>query len=944
MQLLTATSELLVLMGSLLSKRIRKRRSLSCSRAITAALFLAASLSSLAGNAAGVVLGPSHVLLPGVQQGELLLGELGCVYCHSAPEAIRARLTSRSAPVLGSDGLKLTPQFIRAYLLDPSKELPGTTMPDMPAGLSDQQRTAAVDALVHYLVSACPGDSETNSTGNLPEITRGRDLFHTIGCVACHAPEIPKGDADAESVSRLRDESVPLPNLAKKITLAELTKFLLNPLQYRHSGRMPSLNLSAREAHALAVYLLRDQAPSSQNVPGLFYQYFEAPRIQQISQLDDLLPLDEGSTSRVDLSPKHRATQFGFRFLGLLHAPEAGEYSFFLTSDDGSRLYLDGKLVVDNDGDHGPREVPGKVVLQAGDHTLMVLYFNDGGGSDLSLDWQRPGSPRESIPTNVLSHSERKLEPLDNESFVVDAAKASQGKKFFSSLGCVSCHGQGLPGIDAVPRAKPLLELNPNEGCLADKPSKNAARYSLNQEQLKSLRDTLKNKQAFSQPLDSKSQASYTFTRLNCVACHSRDGLGGPSAMRSPYFSSVGEVELGDEGRVPPILTGVGNKLRPEWLQEVLCNNASVRPYMATRMPQFGRGNITSLIGVLAQADGPLLEEPPAQSADTKYGRKLVGSTGLSCVSCHTFAGQKSLGIPAMDLTLMHKRLRADWFTRYLLDPVSLRPGTRMPTFWPERKSTRADILGGDTLRQIKAIWAFLESPMALGLPDGLVQGKIELVADKEAIIYRNFITGSPRSIGVGYPEKANLDWDANEMRLVSIWQGGFIDAAQHREGRGNGFVNPLGNNLVKFPSGPPLAILENLDQKWPNTAANISDYHMKGYVLDNLRRPAFHYTFLGVQVEDLPLPKNADPDAVFIRTLTFNGPKPKGNLWFRAWAGSRVEVRPDGSWVVDGTVKMKFETSSGAPRVRQSESRSELLVPVNLKGGEAKIIQEIIW
>ena len=66
-----------------------------------------------------------------------------------------------------------------------------------------------------------------------------------------------------------------------------------------------------------------------------------------------------------------------------------------------------------------------------------------------------------------------------------------------------------------------------------------------------------------------------------------------------------------------------------------------------------------------------------------------------------------------------------------------------------------------------------------------MVQGRIELVATNEAIIYRNFIEGAgTRAIGVGYPEKANLAFDANELRLARIWQGSFIDASRHRTGR----------------------------------------------------------------------------------------------------------------------------------------------------------------
>src|SRR5205814_9236950 len=145
-----------------------------------------------------------------------------------------------------------------------------------------------------------------------------------------------------------------------------------------------------------------------------------------------------------------------------------------------------------------------------------------------------------------------------------------------------------------------------------------------------------------------------------------------------------------------------------------LANKGTARPYMATRMPQFGAANVGKLVEAFEKADSSPLTlalSPGAgegNSLDAKYGRNLVGTGGFACISCHTFASYKSLGIPAMDLTLMTKRLKKDWFHRYVLDPQALRPGTRMPSFFPEGKSTRQDILSGNTERQINAIWAYL--------------------------------------------------------------------------------------------------------------------------------------------------------------------------------------------------------------------------------------------
>jgi hypothetical protein len=75
-----------------------------------------------------------------------------------------------------------------------------------------------------------------------------------------------------------------------------------------------------------------------------------------------------------------------------------------------------------------------------------------------------------------------------------------------------------------------------------------------------------------------------------------------------------------------------------------------------------------------------------------------------------------------MDMTVMARRLKPDWFRRYLPDPAGLRPGTRMPSFWPEGKAAIQNVLGGDTGRQIAAIWAFLSKGNAAETPPGLGQ------------------------------------------------------------------------------------------------------------------------------------------------------------------------------------------------------------------------------
>ena len=102
--------------------------------------------------------------------------------------------------------------------------------------------------------------------------------------------------------------------------------------------------------------------------------------------------------------PKGRSRDtFALRFRGLIHVPRSGQYTFFTNSDDGSMLYIDDKEVVNNDGSHAMREKSGRVELTAGAHSIVVNYFDSGGGDGLVVSWQGPGIKKQPIPGDRLS-------------------------------------------------------------------------------------------------------------------------------------------------------------------------------------------------------------------------------------------------------------------------------------------------------------------------------------------------------------------------------------------------------------------------------------------------------------------------------------------------------------------------------------------------------------
>ena len=105
----------------------------------------------------------------------------------------------------------------------------------------------------------------------------------------------------------------------------------------------------------------------------------------------------------LNLLRRAAADHFALRFTGRLNVPRSGDYQFYLTSDDGSRLYINDKEIINNDGTHSPREKEGQLNLTAGHHSIMVTYFEAGGGETLALDWTGPQLKRSPIDSAFLS-------------------------------------------------------------------------------------------------------------------------------------------------------------------------------------------------------------------------------------------------------------------------------------------------------------------------------------------------------------------------------------------------------------------------------------------------------------------------------------------------------------------------------------------------------------
>ena len=280
-------------------------------------------------------------------------------------------------------------------------------------------------------------------------------------------------------------------------------------------------------------------------------------------------------------------------------------------------------------------------------------------------------------------------------------------------------------------------------------------------------------------------------------------------------------MDLGDEGRIPPRLTGIGAKLKPEALDSVLREGRLHvrRNFMEARMPRFG-GDLLDLLDRLAadfeslDAAAGDLREPLLSPDSIEDGRKLVGSEGLRCITCHDVGANLAQGISTVNLASVYERLRPGWMRQLLIDPHSLNQDTRMVPYWSEGIVLFPDIAGGTADGQVDAILSYMSLGASMPAPAGTNIGDALVLAPEDVpIVFRTFMIGvSPRAIVVGYPEAVHVAFDANVIRLAKAWRGGFFDAQGTWSGRrwsaGNhpcrGPADTLGG-LLRPPAGPSM-------------------------------------------------------------------------------------------------------------------------------------------
>jgi hypothetical protein len=307
-----------------------------------------------------------------------------------------------------------------------------------------------------------------------------------------------------------------------------------------------------------------------------------------------------------------------------------------------------------------------------------------------------------------------------------------------------------------------------------------------------------------------------------------------------------------------------------------------------------------------------------------------------------------------------------------MLEPLALRPGTRMPTYWSDGVSSLTDVLDGEADAQIDAIRTYLSLGEALPLPPGVLVDRADYLvvpAERPACVSAFWDGLSARVLAVGFPERVHLAFDLDGVRLALVWRGAFLDATGTWRGRAGQLAQPAGEDVIELPPGPALAWLAAPDAAWPEVGGKPAGWRMRGQVRDAGGRPSFRYRGRRapddpageVRVEEALRPVLAAGGAVLVRSFAFESTEPAAcdGLLLRAAFARRIEADvgadEDAAGDAEGAAA-GFRTSDGlylrvsgaATRVRHGPLGDELLVDVasaaRTPDGQRALAVELVW
>lgn len=155
-----------------------------------------------------------------------------------------------------------------------------------------------------------------------------------------------------------------------------------------------------------------ESAPSNQisataRNNGLLYRYYHHNGLSGTAEIAGNGTLEKiGFVTSFTVSPRTQTDRYAFVYEGFINIPTSGTHRFSTETNEGSRMWVNNQLVVNNDGIHTCTKITsGNINLNAGWYPVRIEYFENGGAECFTIRWIRPGMGEATIPTSAFTES-----------------------------------------------------------------------------------------------------------------------------------------------------------------------------------------------------------------------------------------------------------------------------------------------------------------------------------------------------------------------------------------------------------------------------------------------------------------------------------------------------------------------------------------------------------
>jgi len=728
---------------------------------------------------------------------------------------------------------------------------------------------------------------------------RGRQLATALRCAACHqdttasvtpAPALDRltGNIDEKwLVGWLRAPG----DVAQEIQIAPELIVVSRPTR-----RMPHVPMNQEEATAIAAWLLREPAAPTEPKKAESKEPKSSKNSEKSKKADD-----KGSKKAREEKPQPSAAE-GERILltrGCLACHQLGSLG-------ESGLFGGGDLTL-----HQSKRPAGFLTRWLRDpaainrsHRMPVFTFT---ADELeSLDLWELGQWNRISPRSVLEEKALDRRPL-----------IPQGERLVTTFQCGNCHVLSRTAADLVAAKQSSLTAASNwSRTCSGQPNRerNQPGYQLQPVDQDALKTYYSAPRSGESQLSTQSRGRDLLAKLNCLACHQREGATLPLPLGEGWGQSIpglpAPLPLPDKlaavgeqhpslaplipAMTPPALNSVGDKLHDTALSDSISRQGPPhRPYLLVQMPKFNltKDQLAALTAYFTSTDripvGNALRGVPDQPKDSanlaallSAGPRLVTTDGLACTSCHqvgsVLPSKAPLNARGPDMSMLGNRIRREWFDRWCENPARIVPRMEMPAV----KIPVRGVLNEKIDDQLAAVWHILNTPgFEPPEPNPVRVLRLSGVPEKNErpiVIHDVFKDGDKTwlyPLVIGLPNRHNILFDLETNRLAAWWLG---DTARQRT-KGKSWFWEMGGKPI--PLDRSTAVGPTLILNGKELVPRITGQFVEPEIRNNVNGEAFGFDFrlrymaekeIVVRASELYVAKSDANGSGFARLISF--------------------------------------------------------------------------